>query len=60
MKGEKLANENTYLIYNYGTSFGHRDILIRGWTSEIKIFETVEEKDGSFKKLQKKQHLAYE
>lgn len=22
MKGEKLANENTYLIYNYGTSFG--------------------------------------
>lgn len=56
--GEKLATTNSYQIEHYGMSCGHLNLLVRGWTSEVKIFSAVEEKDGSFKKLDKKLHLA--
>lgn len=60
MNGEKLATTNSYQIEHYEISCGNRNILIRGWTSEVKVFSAVEEKDGSFKALDKKVHLPNE
>ena len=55
--GEKLATTNSYQIEHYEISCGNLNILIRGWTSELKVFSVIEEKDGSFKALDKKVHL---
>lgn len=60
MKGERLATMNTYQIEHYEISCGKLDVMVRGWTSEVKILGLVEEKDGSFKKLEKKVPLTNE
>ena len=57
MNGEKLASTNSYQIEHYEIGCGRFNILIRGWTSEVKVFSAIEEKDGSFKALDKKVHL---
>lgn len=34
-------------------------ILIRGWTSEVKSFKLVSDKEGNFVKLDKSMHLTH-
>jgi hypothetical protein len=60
MNGDKLFSINSYQIQHYFTSCGNKNILIRGWTSEVKLFEAIENKDGSFQALEKGQHLSHD
>lgn len=33
--------------------------MIRGWTSEVKLFSLVNDKDGGFNRIEKSHHLAH-
>ncbi len=59
MEGERLAQVNTYQIEHYGVCYGNNRILVRGWTSEVKLFQIVTDKDGYFKSLDKSHHLTH-
>jgi len=58
MHGDKLANISTYQIEHYDVKYTNSLVLVRGWTSEVKAFQLVNEKDGSFNKIDKGFHLA--
>eukprot|EP00919_Chromeraceae_sp_WS-2016_P052948 GHVR01125713.1.p1 GENE.GHVR01125713.1~~GHVR01125713.1.p1 ORF type:complete len:131 (+),score=3.84 GHVR01125713.1:390-782(+) len=57
MTGEILTTLNTYQIEHYSAGFGNNTLIVRGWTSEVKIFKITDHKDGNFNKLEKSFHL---
>lgn len=59
MDGERLHQVNTYQIEHYDVKYGADSILVRGWTSEVKLFQLLSDKMGGFAKLEKKQHLTH-
>ena len=59
MGGEKLAHVNTYQIEHYNIDYGKEKILVRGWTSEVKMFKINSSKDGGFGSLDKSYHLTH-
>ena len=48
MSGEKLTHLNTYQIEHYSIDYGRHNILVRGWTSEVKMFKISTSKDKGF------------
>lgn len=46
LKGEKLFELNTSQVEHHKASFGEGNILLRSWTSEIKLFAITMSKDG--------------
>lgn len=59
MGGEKLAQVNTYQIEHYSICYGANKALVRGWTSEVKMFQFVTDKGGEFVKVDKSHHLTH-
>lgn len=53
MKGQKLHTFNTYQIEHYDVRFSLKTIMVRGWTSEVKIFNIETDKTGGFLKIEK-------
>ena len=42
MNGDRLATANTYQIEHYDVDFSRNHLIVRGWTSEVKIYEMEE------------------
>ena len=59
MSGEKLAQLNTYQIEHYSIDYGKQNILVRGWTSEVKMFKLTLSKDKGFGAIEKSYHLTH-
>ncbi len=59
MQGERLANLSSYQIEHYEVQFGGPLVLVRGWTSEVKSFRLLTDKEGNFLKLDKSLHLTH-
>jgi hypothetical protein len=59
MEGERLHQINTYQIRHYDVKYGSEKILVRGWTSEVKLFQLHNDKEGRFSKLDKSHHLTH-
>lgn len=59
MAGERLAQVNTYQIEHYGVCYGANRALVRGWTSEVKMFQFVTDKAGEFLRVDKGHHLTH-
>ena len=57
--GERLALVNTYQIEHYGISYGACRIMVRGWTSEVKLFQVVTDKASEFVRVDKSHHLTH-
>lgn len=51
MTGQKITQINTYQIQHYGICYGADKLLVRGWTSEVKLFHFVTDKEGNFVRL---------
>ncbi len=58
MKGEKVHTFNTYQIEHYDIRFCLKTVMVRGWTSEVKIFTVETDKTGAFKSIEKAQPLS--
>lgn len=50
---------SSYQIEHYEVQFGGNLLLIRGWTSEVKGFKLVSDKEGQFVRLDKSLHLTH-
>lgn len=48
---------NTYQIQHYDIQYSFYTIMVRGWTSEVKLFEIQNDKTGNFPKIEKANHL---
>jgi hypothetical protein len=59
MEGERLNQINTYQIRHYDIKYGSDKILVRGWTSEVKLFQLHNDKEGNFSRLDKSYHLTH-
>jgi hypothetical protein len=59
MSGERLAQVNTYQIEHYNLCYGNNRVLVRGWTSEVKLFQLATDKNGDFQRLDKSHHLTH-
>lgn len=59
MTGERLFQVNTYQIEHYSIKYSLNSILVRGWTSEVKLFALVQDKIGNFCKVEKSRHLSH-
>lgn len=51
MGGEKLSQVNTYQIQHYDVRYGNSLVMVRGWTSQVKLFQMGQDKNGGFVKL---------
>lgn len=58
MNGDKIHTFNTYQIEHYDIKSAQKFIMVRGWTSEVKLFTVETDKTGSFKSIEKAQHLS--
>jgi hypothetical protein len=57
MQGEKLASVGSYQIEHYDIKYTNALVMVRGWTSEIKVFQLGSDKEGGFAKIDKGFHL---
>ena len=52
---------NTYQIEHYDIKCSMSGkIMVRGWTSEVKLFDLVTDKNGGYLKIEKAQHLSHD
>jgi hypothetical protein len=58
MKGEKLHSFNTYQIEHYDIICSLNTFMVRGWTSEVKLFNVETDKSGGFLKIEKGYNLS--
>jgi WD40 repeat protein len=60
LKGEKLAEINTSQVEHYQASFGENYLMLRSWTTELKIYNIVFAKDSKeFSKIEKGAELSH-